>query len=144
MEKQRFEEGITLFGKNWQKIAEYVSTKSVLQVRSHSQKYLKKFPDREQIQPHFEIVNDQLEKEEEKMRATVDEICQFIDGKLSQKDCESQHIINGYLQQIQATFQPEYEEKNKTRFEGTVELNKSSCVVGEAEPVPLNPLFVGI
>lgn len=36
----RFMEAISLYGKNWKKIQEYVGTRSITQIRSHAQKFL--------------------------------------------------------------------------------------------------------
>lgn len=38
-EHQRFIEGLKLFGKNWKKVEEYVSTRNGAQIRSHAQKF---------------------------------------------------------------------------------------------------------
>jgi SHAQKYF class myb-like DNA-binding protein len=38
-EESLFEEGLDFFGKDWRKIQRYIKTRSLLQVRSHAQKY---------------------------------------------------------------------------------------------------------
>ena len=42
-EHARFLRGLELFGKKWSKVADVVQSRTTIQVRSHAQKYLKKF-----------------------------------------------------------------------------------------------------
>ena len=41
-EHQMFLEGLELYGKNWQLVANHVQTRNAIQVKSHSQKYFLK------------------------------------------------------------------------------------------------------
>lgn len=41
-EKKKFDEALNLFGKDWAKIHKYISTRTLIQVRSHAQKYFRR------------------------------------------------------------------------------------------------------
>lgn len=68
-EHERFVKALSLYGKDWKQVEKYVATRSVLQVRSHAQKYLLKIkkkysncygPRAEQPQTEPEGVKKQL------------------------------------------------------------------------------------
>jgi SHAQKYF class myb-like DNA-binding protein len=68
-EHERFVKALSLYGKDWKQVEKYVGTRTVLQVRSHAQKYLLKIkkkysncygPRAEQPQPEPEGVKKQL------------------------------------------------------------------------------------
>mmetsp|Transcript_12421 Transcript_12421/g.12478 ORF Transcript_12421/g.12478 Transcript_12421/m.12478 type:complete len:103 (+) Transcript_12421:2-310(+) len=41
-EKKKFTDALNLYGKDWAKIKNYISTRTLVQVRSHAQKYFRK------------------------------------------------------------------------------------------------------
>ena len=49
-EHRKFLQGIALHGRNWDKVAQGVLTRTTVQVRSHAQKYFKKLAHRERME----------------------------------------------------------------------------------------------
>ncbi len=45
-EHQKFIEGLCLFQKDYERVSEYIKTRSIVQVRSHSQKFFKKYKEK--------------------------------------------------------------------------------------------------
>lgn len=56
-EQQRFVEGLQTYGKAWKRIAQLIKTRSVVQVRTHAQKYFLKLYKSKQITGSVSIAN---------------------------------------------------------------------------------------
>ena len=56
-EQIKFREGLELFGRNWKKIQAFVKSRSLLQIRSHAQKYF--------------IMQQRIEKRKKKIKKAI-------------------------------------------------------------------------
>lgn len=67
-EHDRFEKAMSLYGKDWKKVVEFVRTRSILQVRSHAQKHFLKQKKRNTAQPCSEQLVSSTERISDKIK----------------------------------------------------------------------------
>lgn len=64
-EHEEFLEGLKKFGKRWKLISEHIETRSVVQIRSHAQKYFKRQA-RDHLPVHIGNFTDSSETDSDK------------------------------------------------------------------------------
>lgn len=71
VEHDAFLEGLEIYGKNWDKISRHIKTRSVIQARTHAQKYyLKLYKDKSNVN-HFDNVSDKKSTENELLTTCI-------------------------------------------------------------------------
>lgn len=96
-EQQRFIESIFIFGFDWKKMEQYVKTRTIFQVRSHSQKFIYKLKSKYiKFYGEEELISNDIELQTKHILLLLSDVfnCNFITDFISQIDKLYQQKIN--------------------------------------------------
>ncbi|KAL7718601.1 Myb family DNA-binding protein [Entamoeba marina] len=110
-ESERFDEALKNFGRDWKKVSNYIGTKTVFQVRSHSQKYFKKngvpnnlpVPNKSRKNSEQMVIN---ETDNVKIQQLSNDLRLYLDDIIKENDYQTQLTINDKLSKIKEVVCP--------------------------------------